>query len=654
MAVPGTSPIASELDLLTVVFDQMGQLTGLDPAIAPDLFSPPSPGVRNLPPGENLASELDQLFTDHGFHFQNSYSENWLGQGERWFMDRNAAWYFITPAGGLYRWNGGSFAGSTKLVDLDPVAWSDPTRLFHLPAQMSESDDLQLGQLQQQYGFHFQGSYYQNWLGHDEKWFADRAGNWNFVTPTGQIYRWNGDNFAGSTYLASVSTDVATDPSLLLRTPPELSPTDTAQLTALQAQYGFHFQGSYYQNWSGLGEKWFADRAGNWFYMTPGGQIFASGNNTPVTTVNPIVFADLTALFHTSPLAATGTGQVAAAQSGHNFQFVGSYFENWLGQNEKWVQDGTGAWYFVTPAGQIYRWNGGDFAGSTFVQQVDPVVYTDPSLLWQSTTTLTLSQGAAPLTQSQLNSIVSAAEQRWLATGLDAGQQNALQNLTFTVGSLGGGALGVFSNNQIIIDANAAGEGWFVDATPLDDVEFSNQLSSSRRTAEPFTAAGAHIDLLTTVMHEIGHGLGLADKVTPADRENVMYAYLNVGERRLPQAGQAAGAVPGSITTENLLTEPTVTLLPAGKEVCIFYQVVVNDPIPAGVTEVCSQGTFSGNTGGRIQVEAVESPDAVESPGGNTFSVVTDDPDTPAVNDETCTPVVEVSTQKHRSLWDPH
>ena len=45
----------------------------------------------------------------------------------------------------------------------------------------------QLSSLQQTYGFHFAGSFWQNSLGQNEKWFLDQSGQWYVITPDGMI-----------------------------------------------------------------------------------------------------------------------------------------------------------------------------------------------------------------------------------------------------------------------------------------------------------------------------------------------------------------------------------------------------------------------------------------------------------------------------------
>ncbi|MEI6415287.1 MAG: RHS repeat-associated core domain-containing protein, partial [Pseudomonadota bacterium] len=60
-------------------------------------------------------------------------------------------------------------------------------------------------------------------------------------------------------------------------------------------------------------------------------------------------------------------------------------------------------------------------------------------------------------------------------------------------------ANGVPSEGKIVLDWSGDGQGWFFDSTPLDSVEFS-QFGSD---------AQGHYDLLSALLHETGHILGL-------------------------------------------------------------------------------------------------------------------------------------------------
>jgi len=79
------------------------------------------------------------------------------------------------------------------------------------------------------------------------------------------------------------------------------------------------------------------------------------------------------------------------------------------------------------------------------------------------------------------------------------------------VANLPSGVLGETSGKTIWIDDDAAGYGWFVDPTPSDDAEFVKVLGSDSLAAQKGTSAATRVDLLTTVMHEMGHVLGYDD-----------------------------------------------------------------------------------------------------------------------------------------------
>ncbi|UGY18283.1 cadherin repeat domain-containing protein [Bradyrhizobium septentrionale] len=151
----------------------------------------------------------------------------------------------------------------------------------------------------------------------------------------------------------------------------------------------------------------------------------------------------------------------------------------------------------------------------------------------QATTPTT---GEMHLTQSQLDSVVSAAIDLWAKAGAGAGQLAALHAVSFSVADLAGQIVGQEGAGHITIDTDAAGHGWFVDPTPSDNSEFTNTLnaSGSNLQTDPSTAAAGHLDLLTTVVHELGHVLGLPDTISASDVNDLMYIGLADGERRLP------------------------------------------------------------------------------------------------------------------------
>jgi hypothetical protein len=131
---------------------------------------------------------------------------------------------------------------------------------------------------------------------------------------------------------------------------------------------------------------------------------------------------------------------------------------------------------------------------------------------------------SAGLTQAQLNSVVTAALTRLQLAGIDPATIALLASADYVVGDLPGTIIGFTSGNIVTIDRHAAGRGWFVDPTPLDDAEFD-----AGGTALAGTAAVGKMDLLTVVLHEMGHVAGRGDQFTPGD---LMYDILSTGQRR--------------------------------------------------------------------------------------------------------------------------
>jgi hypothetical protein len=83
-----------------------------------------------------------------------------------------------------------------------------------------------------------------------------------------------------------------------------------------------------------------------------------------------------------------------------------------------------------------------------------------------------------------------------------------LESVTFQITDLPGMLLGQTLGTTVLIDRDAAGFGWFVDHTPWADEEYSRFGPTHGLVAVPGGPADQRMDLLTVVMHELGHVLG--------------------------------------------------------------------------------------------------------------------------------------------------
>jgi hypothetical protein len=124
---------------------------------------------------------------------------------------------------------------------------------------------------------------------------------------------------------------------------------------------------------------------------------------------------------------------------------------------------------------------------------------------------------AESLSQEQLVLVVAQAIQQWEAAGLAATQVAAFRHVQVAVADLPGLQLGLAGSGAIVLDVNAAGYGWYFEAAQ-----------------ENREAAASRMDLLTAVLHELGHVAGLADEYGDPDSGDMMSGWLLPGTRRLP------------------------------------------------------------------------------------------------------------------------
>jgi hypothetical protein len=125
-----------------------------------------------------------------------------------------------------------------------------------------------------------------------------------------------------------------------------------------------------------------------------------------------------------------------------------------------------------------------------------------------------------------------------LQFGLDQVVVSTLSEIDIRIDDLPGLLLGIETDTGIVLDIDAAGHGWFVDSTPGDDAEFRRPVPGGL-SATPSSAAFSKIDLLSVLMHELGHVIDLDDLDPQENPYDLMTSVLGTGVRRINTTDEA-------------------------------------------------------------------------------------------------------------------
>ena len=159
------------------------------------------------------------------------------------------------------------------------------------------------------------------------------------------------------------------------------------------------------------------------------------------------------------------------------------------------------------------------------------------------------SKSGEKLEAEAIQHIAGIGAKRWKQTGVSANKLKKLKAVDYQVVNLAPGQLAEVSNaTTISIDVDGSGRGWFVDTTPKDDLEFASTDQLTGELSATNQATKGKYDLLTAIMHEQGHILGLAHD---DHQRSIMHGGISTGTRKYPTSSDVVNSSKNSINFEH-------------------------------------------------------------------------------------------------------
>jgi large repetitive protein len=169
------------------------------------------------------------------------------------------------------------------------------------------------------------------------------------------------------------------------------------------------------------------------------------------------------------------------------------------------------------------------------------------------------------------------------------------------------------NSGTLTLDINGNTQGWFIDTTPGDNSEFDKQLTETAYQATNSSATGKY-DLLTVILHELGHIKGIIKGNSAFD--------ANVKNNTFIGNGFTASLTPDGSHLDNTLhphdllntsLKPGIRKLPSQLDLAIINQLYsnttsqnptkqnLNAALTAGALLAIENGDFTTTTGWNLQ-----------------------------------------------------
>ena len=216
-----------------------------------------------------------------------------------------------------------------------------------------------------------------NWGGQNEKWLQGDNG-WYFLLPDGSLNEWGG-SFESSTQLAAFSVDVYNNPQILLTSSaPEIS-TEVVDgqlvITSGNETGTVEIEVTVSDGEESASTSFNLEVINTAPEVDIADQVATSG--VPLEVALPAIDADGQTIYYEVEVIGD---ELSVLDEEHGFWSGGNYYDNYLGQNERWIRNSDNQWFYLLPNGQLHQWND-SFDASPLIASLDSEVYDDPSLL---------------------------------------------------------------------------------------------------------------------------------------------------------------------------------------------------------------------------------------------------------------------------------
>jgi len=253
---------------------------------------------QTLAPLEQNAREAYELDQALALTALSTLYENSGGKGEKWLKGRGSNWYFITPDGSLYQWDGKAGANGTRVAVLDEAFFVKPELLTEAKAtrDSSISDDLvkaSAARLDRSLELSAAAASNNNWGGLGEKWFRGKGNQWYFITPDGTLTRWDKTAKATGKVVARLDGRYHEKPELLVEAETQLPQAEReyAAKTSLKlAEFRPDTKGWLF---NGVEVRWYRGFDNRWYFLTNTGDYYLWNGSKAAAGTRITSFNDL-------------------------------------------------------------------------------------------------------------------------------------------------------------------------------------------------------------------------------------------------------------------------------------------------------------------------------------------------------------------------